>query len=162
MAACAFTWSYLVVIVMVASGLGYLPTKYLQLSLDVGYVVILLPVLGSGLAIWLDSVTTAWRKRDATSAGVAGWNTFAQAHNTYEAISTLPDAVGRIGASLAGGDDDDAEGKVVLVAIVLVAVILCGGVLTTMTIVRSTARRYAASVLKELGGRDDVETAHAS
>ena len=151
MSACGFTWCYLVIVAMVAQATGFLPVKYAELSLELGYVVIILPVLGSGLAIWLDSVTTAWRKRDVVSIGVAGWNTFAMAHNTYEAATTLPDVFKHIGDTLSGGDDDDAEGKLVSVAVLLVVIALCSGVFTTITIVRSTARKYATGVIADHG-----------
>ena len=151
MSACGFTWCYFVIVAMVAAATGFLPVKCVELSLELGYVVIILPVLGSGLAIWLDSVTTACRKRDAASIGVAGWNTSAMAHNTNEAATTLPDVFKRIRDTLSGGDDDDAEGKLVLVAILLVVIALCGGVLTTTAIVRSTARKYATGVIADHG-----------
>lgn len=147
MSACGFTWCYLVIVAMVTRATGFLPMKYVDLSLALGYVVIILPVLGSGLAIWLDSMTTAWRKRDAVSVGVASWNTFAMAHDTWEAATTMPDVFKRIGDTLSGGDDDDAEGKLALVTIILVAVVLGGGVFTTIAVVRSTARKYATAVL---------------
>lgn len=151
MAACGFTWCYLITLTMAAMATGFLPMKYVELALDLGYAVIILPVLGPGLAIWMDSVTTAWRKRDAASVGVASWNTYAMAHNTYDAATTLPDAFKRIGDGLSGGDDDDAEGKLGLVAVFLVVIALGGGVFTTIAIVRSSARKYAIAVVADHG-----------
>ncbi len=151
MSACGFTWCYLVILAMLAVATGFLPMKYIRLSLDIGYVVIVLPVLGSGLAIWLDSVTTAWRRRDAMSVGVAGWNTFAMAQNTHDSATTLPEVFKSIGDTLSGGDDDDAEEKLVRVALFLVVIALGGGVFTTIGIVRWTARKYATGVIADYG-----------
>src|SRR6266496_6030503 len=53
-----------------------------------GFVLLILPTLGTGLAIWLDSVTTAHRTRNAASIGTAAYNTFAMAHNAYEAATS--------------------------------------------------------------------------
>lgn len=151
MSTCGFTWCYLVIVTVAAVATGFLPVKYVELSLAVGYVVIILPVLGSGLGIWLDSMTTAWRKRDAVSTSVASWNTFAMAHDTWGAATTLPDSFKRIGDTLSGDNDDDAEGKLVVVAIALVVLVMCGGVLTTLVILRSTARKYSRGVIADHG-----------
>ena len=162
MSACGFTWCYLILLVIGADTLGVFapdpktaelsptaqnPHEFVKLALEMGYVVIIFPILGSGLAIWIDSVTTAWRRRDAVSIGVAGWNTFAQAHNTFEAARTLPAVFKDLGSALKGGD---VKGKAFLLALILVAVALCAGILTTVAIVRSTARKYAHNVLSSV------------
>jgi len=147
MSASGFTWCYLIVIVLAVSTTGYLKPQYVQAALELGYVVIIIPVLGSGLAIWMDSVTTAIRRRNAVSIGVAGWNTFAMAHNTYEAARTLPEVLKHLGSLLKGGD---AKGKALIVVGLLVMVALCAGLLTTAAIIRATARKYAERVGQEL------------
>jgi hypothetical protein len=151
MSACGFTWCYLVLLSLIATAMGFLPTRYVQVALEFGYVAIILPVLGSGVAIWMESVTTAWRRRDTASISVAGWNTYAMAHDTYEAATTLPGIFQDLHRSLSEPDEDGAEGKVFLFAILIVILVLCLGVLTTMVIVRSAARKYAHRVIAEPG-----------
>lgn len=148
MSASGFTWCYLVVLSAIASSAGFLPTRYVQVGLELGYVATILPVLGSGIAIWMDSVTTAWRRRDAASIGVASWNTFAMAHNTSEAATTLPRVFKDLGSVFSEGDDD-AEAIVLALTVLMVLLVLCSGILTTTAIIRSTARHYAHSVLAE-------------
>lgn len=148
MSASGFTWCYLVVLSSIATWAGFLPTRYVQVVLELGYVAIILPVLGSGFAIWMDSVTTAWRRRDAASIGVASWNTFAMAHDTYEAATTLPGIFKDLGSAISEADDD-AGGIAFALAVLIVLLVLCSGILTTTAIIRSTARQYAHSVLAE-------------
>lgn len=151
MSAAGFTWCYLIILAFIAGATGLLEYQYVKAALELGYVVIILPVLGSGLAIWIDSVTTAWRRRDAVSIGVAGWNTFAQAHNTYEAVSMLPGIFESLGEVFSGGDSDDVKGKALILVLLLVVLALCGGVFTTVAIVRATARKYSYRTIDSLG-----------
>lgn len=148
MSTCGFTWCYLILLALLAGATGYLTPQYVQAALELGYVVIILPVLGSGFAIWMDSLTTAWRKRSLGNIGVAGWNTFAQIHNTYEAASTLPGVFKDLGKVFEDSDGDDAKGKMILLAILLAIIAICGGVFATIAIVRSTARKYATVVFR--------------
>jgi len=147
MSACGFTWCYLIVAAIALGAAGSLPPDYVRGALELGYVIIILPVLGSGLAIWIDSVTTAWRERSFGNVAVAGWNTFAQAHNMYEAANTLPGVFSHLGELFEGGDDDDAKARLGLAMILLVLATCVLGILTTTWIIRSTAREYASGVL---------------
>jgi hypothetical protein len=146
MSASGFTWCYLVIFAFIAMASGTLPTSYIQLMLEVGYVVIIFPILGSGLAIWIDSVTTAYRQRNVRSIGMAGWNTFAMAHNTYSAARTMPKVLEDIGKLLSKGS---GKGKLVALVMLLVLLAVCSGMLTTAAIIRSTARKYANKVLDQ-------------
>lgn len=151
MSAAGFTWCYLIILAFGAGAAGLLEYQYVQAALELGYVIIILPILGSGLGIWMDSLTTAWRRRDAMSIGVAAWNTFAQAHNTYEAARMLPGIFKHLGEVFEGGDSDSAKGKALLLVVLLVILALCGGVFTTVAIVRSTAKKYANATLQSMG-----------
>lgn len=146
MSACGFTWCYLIVLAMVAGTSGLLPPHYVKAMLELGYVIIIFPILGSGLAITIDSITTAYRDRRAGNIGVAAWNTFAQVHNTYEAVSGLPGIFGDLTKTLSEGDDDDTSGKLVILVFLLVLVALSAGALTTAAIIRRTARNYAQNL----------------
>lgn len=149
MSACGFTWAYLVLIGIVASALGWLDQEYLNAMFSLGYLAIIIPVLGSGLAIMVNSWVIAWKKRSITNMGIAGWNTFAQAYNTYNAISAIPDSLksvlGVFGNSKSGGKDS-AKAKLVLI---LVIVSILGGILTAIAIIRITARGQAEKVRRE-------------
>lgn len=148
MSGCGFTWVYLVVFAFFGMAFGFLETDAVQAMLQLGYVVLILPILGSGLAIWIDSVTTAYRRRDVASVGVAAWNTFAQAHNTYEAARSLPEILKGLGGFFKGGGDGKAKGQIMIVLLMILALSL--GFITTYVIMRKGASSYSQSVLKEM------------
>ncbi len=147
MSASGFSWVYLIVLVVIANLTGLLMPAYALLAIQLGYVILIPGILFTGLAIWIDSLTTAWRRRDFGSVAVAGWNTYAQIHNTYRAASAFPEFIGDIGKAF--GKGGDAKGKAGLLVILLVIVALTGGILTTVAIVRKTARNYSHHVARE-------------
>lgn len=150
MSACGFTWCYLVVACMIAGAYGLLPPDYVRATMDLGYVVIILPILGSGLGIWIESVCEAWRRRDLASAGVAAWNTYAQAHNMYEAASALPGIFEHLGKVFDFEDADDAKGRLVLAVLLLVLASCFAGILTTAAILRGAAKEAARQLRAEM------------
>lgn len=153
MSACGFTWCYLIPL---ALGIGffypkYLPPEYVRATLELGYVVIIFPILGSGLAILIDSLTSFWRRKSFANAGIAGWNTFAMAHNTYHAARALPGIFKHLGGLFKGGSSNDARAKLLMFVVVLVILAACAGTLTTRAIVMKTARKYALSLQQPEG-----------
>lgn len=144
MSAAGFTWVYTVIIALILGAIGKLPYDGVKAIMELGYLVIILPVLGSGLAIWLQSVRTAWRQRNLMNIGVAGYNTVAQIYNTYEAISTIPGFIKDLGGFFS--DDEDRKNGATLLVILAVLVALFGGALTTYAIVSSTARNEAKNI----------------
>lgn len=122
------------------------------------YIAVIFPILGSGLAIWAHSVREAFRRRNFSSFAVAGWNSFAQIHNTVSAINNLGGAFGNVGKlfSSALSGKGDAKGKLLIIAILLVLLSLVAGFMIAFTLVRYFANK-AQSRLEEygdsLGGR---------
>lgn len=154
MSACGFTWVYLIILALIAGAAGWLDDRYVEAMLSLGYLVIIGPILGSGLAITLDSWAYFWRKKSLGSGAVAGWNTFAQAYNTYQAVSAIPEALGSVFDAFGGkGSRSKSDGKsaMAMIAILLVVLALVGGVLTTSAIIRATARKHACHVALEHG-----------
>src|SRR5262245_40972448 len=159
MSASGFTWCYLVGFALIGTSTDLLPMKYIQVALELGYVVVILPTLGSGIAIWMDSVTTAWRRRDTASAAVAAWNTYAMAHDTCEAATILPRVFKDLYRSFSVADEDDKEGLPFLLATLTVFLVLSLGVITTAAIVRSTARKYARAVRLSMASKSPTRAA---
>lgn len=153
MSAAGFTWCYTTVLALGAGSMGYLTSNYVRATLEIGYIVIIFPILGSGLGIWIDSLTTAWRRRDVSSLGIAAWNTYAGVHNTYGAISVLPGIFGDLTKTLGRDNDDDTSSRAIMIVFMLTIIALCGGVFTTAAIIRSTGREYSRQVLNDLGTR---------
>lgn len=148
MSACGFTWCYLVIACFLGGNITHevngkmvtwLSMAQVQAVANAGYLVIIVPILGSGLAITIHSWGVFWRRRSFGSGAIAGWNTFAQVYNMYNAASAIPGASRGLGKFW--GDSDD-KGKLIVLFLVLFAVL--GGIMTTYTILTTTARRTAA------------------
>jgi hypothetical protein len=145
MGACGFIWCNLLVIGYLASThVGLLPLKYqltdtyLELLWNIGYVLIIFPILGSGMGIWADSVKQAYKRRDGMSIGVAGYNTFAQVYNTYEAAKFLPSIFKAIGKTL--DSTKSGQGKLMLLTVYTCLTLSIGGGLgLAYYIIHSTA-----------------------
>lgn len=147
MSASGFTWCYLLVIGLLGSvipvggdadaGIEAAPLvtpEMLDAFYSLGYLVIIFPILGSGLAIMIASWRQFARSRSVGDGLVTGWNTFAQVHNTISAMNAVPDALDGVGSFFKGSDD--SKGAIV---ILLVALAVAGGALTTMFIIRSVS-----------------------
>lgn len=159
MGACGFVWCNLLVVGYAASThVGILPHKYqltdpyLELLWEMGYALVIFPILGSGLAIWADSLKQAYKNRDMLNVGVAGYNTFAMAHNTYEAAKFLPTVFKKISDSLKDSDNKAA----MLVIYVVLALSVGGGVGLAYYIIHTTAVSVAhKSKIAALGAQGE-------
>ncbi|MBI4437846.1 hypothetical protein HY631_02750 [Candidatus Uhrbacteria bacterium] len=150
MSASGFTWCYLIVLVVggtfipITDGEGVqavtaplVSEAMAKASLELGYLVVYFPIVGSGLAITLQSWAHFYRERSLKNGAIAGWNTFAQIYNIGSGLRNVPSAFSGV-SSFFKGDD---KGKLLVILLVIGAVI--GGIATTALIIRSTARRVA-------------------
>jgi hypothetical protein len=157
MSGCGFSWCFLLPLALLSYINGWFgfDEKALVATMNLGYIVLAPAICLSGLFIWIDSLIIAWKERTFTSMAVAGWNTYAQLHNTYEVFTHLGPAfenVSEFFSHVSGGSDDDSEsgnGKVIFV-IVLVAVSVIAGFLVTTAIVVKTARAESKVFQTEL------------
>ena len=159
MSACGFTWVYLVILGLIASGLGKLDRLYVEAMFSLGYLTIIVPIIVSGLLITVDSWAHFWRRRSLGSGAVAGWNSFAQVYNTYQAMSAIPQALSIVKEAFGGrrrssDSKTDPRAAMAAFAIALVIVAVIGGALTTTLIVRATTRRHARDVAVRYGGQE--------
>jgi hypothetical protein len=149
MGACGFIWCNLLVLGYIASThVAVLPVKYqlndtyLELLWNMGYALVIFPILGSGLMIWVDSVKQAYKNRDGVSIGVAGYNTFAMAYDTWNAAKFLPTVFEKIGKTIK--DTDNAQTKAMLFCVYVVLGLSVGlGLATAYFIIHSTAVKVA-------------------
>jgi hypothetical protein len=150
MAACGFTWVFLTIFAMVGVSTGHLSVEQADLMFKLGYLIIILPILGSGLAIWVDSVAQAVRERSFGSIARAGWNTYAQVHNTWQAASQAPgifqEVMDAFFSNKGSRRSNDNKGAAGILVVLLVVVALSAGILTTVAIVRWADRRVALQV----------------
>lgn len=143
MAASGFTWCFFVLIGTGVHAFGYLPDAYVKGFYELGYVAIIVPVLGSGLAITIDTWARFWKRRTLGNGTLATYDTFAQVYNTYQAAEALPGILGDLGDLFSFDDEDDAKGRLFLLMVVLVVISAAAGIALTVLIVRSTARNHA-------------------
>ena len=158
MSASGFTWCYLVIIGLLGSitpaawvmspeegevitGMLLDPAS-LQAFYQLGYLIIIFPILGSGLAITVQTWRHMARRRAAGTAGagdyaITGWNTFAQVHNMYSAVRNVPSAFEGVGSFFGGSDSKDGKGTIVIVLVILAVL---GGILTTFSIIQARRR----------------------
>lgn len=153
MSASGFTWVYLVILTLINNAIPWkyqLPPQYAEGMFRLGYLIIILPVIGSGLAITVQSWMYFWRNRNWKSGAVAGWNTFADIYNIYTAARAIPESLSFLGNLFDSDDDDDAKsffGKL-MIALAILAVI--GGIVTTAAIINITNRNYSRQMRAEL------------
>ncbi len=153
MSASGFTWCYTLLACVLGGGVThtvdgkvvpFLSPEQVSAVAGLGYLMVIVPILGSGLAITLHSWGVFWRRRSFGSGALAGWNTFAQASNLYHAAQDIPRVWDMLGSFFGAGSKakgSDKNGSVIVVVIALFA--LLAGVLTTYSILTATARATA-------------------
>ena len=139
--ALGFTWCYVILLAFAAKSAGYIDAQTMDATLSLGYLIVIPGILLSGTFIWIDSLVQAWRRRDLPSVGVAAWNTFAEVHNAYSAVSGIGGALKSVGSMFKGADSDDVKGAAVVAMVLIALVALAGGFITTELI----RRHYTAS-----------------
>ena len=154
MSASGFTWCYTILACLLGGGIThtvdcrvvpYLTQAQVEAVAGLGYMVVILPILGSGLAITLHSWGVFWRRRSFGSGAVAGWNTFAQGSNIYHAAQDIPRVWEMLGGFFGGksksSDNSDSNGTKLVILLAVCSAL--AGVLTTYTILTTTARATA-------------------
>lgn len=128
--ACGFTMVFALGGAMIGHSMGYLPDRFMHYVFDLTYLAVILPVLGSGLIITMES----WRWFVAKPSLLGGvgtaWNTYAMLSNTYEATSGIGSAMSDLW-NMAGGGDNEDNALLRQIAFFAVGVALAGGVLLT-------------------------------
>ncbi len=139
MSASGFTWCYLIVLALTAYHFEVISEEQLAVGLNLGYVLLIPGILLSGLVITLDSWARAFRRGGFLNYGVAVYNTYAQVHNTYSAITTFGNAFRSVSDFFGKSRRNRDRNSGVIVIVLLVALALAAGILTTTFIVRRVA-----------------------
>lgn len=145
MSACGFSYVYLALFGWGAFAANKLSVEGLQALLSLGYIAIIIPVLGSGVVITLHSWHIAWKQRSLGNMAVAGYNTFAQGHNMIQAMREIPGAWDVLSSFFGSGSaksksksKDEDKATVLLLAVLA----LTAGVLSTYSVF-AAGRRHA-------------------
>lgn len=168
MAACGFTWCIVVVLAMGLSSFSYHPDdanpqlavplitpEMARAIIELGLVAIIVPILGSGLAITIDTWARFYRDRTFGNGALAVYNTSAQMYNMYEAATVLPSVLGDLKGFFGGGSSSsssssssDSSTKGIIIVVLIVLCSLVGGILITRAIIMATARSAARERLE--------------
>lgn len=142
MSACGFTWCFLIPLAFGCQWAGWLDPEHTAATLELGYVVIIPAVLGSGLVITIDSWARFIKRPGLLNGGIAAYNTFAQVRNTMSAINLLPRAVDHLGDVFSGkGKSRGGRGQAAMLVVLLVAFSLFAGIFTTRWIILAVSRK---------------------
>lgn len=141
--ALGFSYIYIYILSSLAFKMGALSYSTMSIVYDLSFFVIILPLVGTGFIMTIESWIQAKREPSLLSLGVAGWNTFASIYNAYHVIQAFGpayDGVKDFFSDLFSGDSDDDDDKFNILVLVMVA--LLAGIITTMVIVQ----RYAGTL----------------
>ena len=119
---------------------GLMTPETVKGAVSLWYLLIIIPALGTGFILMIFSWIVAWRERSLLSMSTAGWNTFAQFYNMYQAFTGIGSAFREVGDFLADLSDSK-EGLLVVVAILVVCVSLFGGVFLTAFLIKKYSGR---------------------
>lgn len=108
---------------------------------DLAYLTIVFPVLGTGLAITLNSWIVAYQRRTLGSAAVGLYNTGAQIHNMVNAVRHVPQATRSLGKGLSKSfsSKNSSKGIAYLALMLFPITISLGGAIATTALVMSAS-----------------------
>jgi len=158
MATCGFFVVYVTIITMVMHDLHLFETLSMMLFkiemtaetaetltqniFDLAYLIVVFPILGTGMCIWINSLAAAYIRRDLTSVGIAGWNTFAQVHNTVNAVRYVPQATSSLFKSIKIKGKGAAGLAYIVLFLLPIVVSLGGAIATTAAIIKASDEKY--------------------
>lgn len=143
-AAIGFSSAFLFVFALIAFKVGYLNADAMQAVISLWYLLIIVPAIGTGLAITIESWIVAFRERSFMNIGVAAYNTFAQIRNMYDAVSSIPSAFNKLSNFASGWSDDDEGNPFWKIVVPLVLLALFSGIILTYVIVQKYAGTLSA------------------
>jgi len=116
-----------------------------SLAGDILYLLVAVPIVLSGIRIWLASLKAAFEKKTFSYIATAGWNSYAQIHDTISLARNAPSAFGRIVEAFSGGKKSRSKKGseyIILLAVFVVILAIVGGYLTADAIMRKADQEY--------------------
>lgn len=146
----AIGFSMLLLVAGITAGLasGHLPAKAASAAMSLWYLAVIVPCIGTGLIITVQSWVVAYRERSWANMGVAAYNTFASGMNIYQAADGgVSDALSKVGDLFSSGDSKEAAA--IKLVLLLVVGSLIGGALLTAWLIRVYDRRAYLAIAQE-------------
>jgi hypothetical protein len=114
-----------------------------QLSSDILYIFCVATMIPTGFYIWIRSLKKFWDNKTLAYGLNAGWNSYAQIHNTISAARYAPSALGNISKALFGGKSKKKGNTIiVLCAIFVIILVIFGGYFTASAIMKKADREH--------------------
>ena len=114
-----------------------------QLSSDLSYLFCAVTVIPTGFYIWIRSLKNFWEEKTLSNGLTAGWNSYAQIHNTVSAARNVPSAISGVAETLFGGKGKKKGNTIiVLLAIFVLILAIFGGYFTASAIMKKADREY--------------------
>lgn len=114
-----------------------------QLASDLIYLFCVITIVPTGFYIWIRSLKNFWEKKTLANGLTAGWNTYAQIHNTMSVARNAPSALDRVVKVLFGGKGKKkADAVIALCAIFVLILAIFGGYFTASAIMKKADREY--------------------
>ncbi|WP_321799724.1 hypothetical protein [Burkholderia sp. BCC1988] len=123
---------------------GHLPARAATGAMSLWYLLVIVPLVGTGLIITIQSWIVAFRTRSLLDMGTAAYNTFAQIHNIAGAVDGIPSALDSVSKLFDSKDDDG--GAVALLVLGLVCFALASGVVLTVVLIKRYSGRLPLPV----------------
>lgn len=132
MASLGFSWNIFIVVGMYLVTAGKVTPDQADLFFNLGYVILAPGFLFSGYAIMFQSWANAYREHSVKNMAIAAYNTYANVHNTFNAINDFPKAFGSVLKAFTGGSGKNkANGLILFLALVCV---LSGFIITALIV----------------------------
>ena len=114
-----------------------------QLASDLIYLFCVLTIIPTGFYIWIRSLKNFWEKKTLANGLTAGWNSYAQIHNTISVARNAPSALGRVVEALFGGKGKKKDNTVIVLCAIFVLILaIFGGYFTASAIMKKADREY--------------------
>ena len=114
-----------------------------QLASDLIYLFCVITMIPTGFYIWIRSLKNFWEKKTLANGLTAGWNSYAQIHNTISVARNAPSALGRVVEALFGGKGKKKDNTVIVLCAIFVLILaIFGGYFTEYAIMKKADREY--------------------
>lgn len=102
----------------------FLTKTQIDLGIDLLWISIIVPVVGSGILITIDSIKQAIKERSFTSGAVAAWNLGTTIENIFNMVSNFGSVITDIKNK---SDEEDDASNLIIVGMVGLALLLSVG-----------------------------------
>ncbi len=137
MASLGFSWNILIAVGLFLASAGKITPDQVNLFFQIGYVVLVPGFLFSGYAIMFQSWANAYREHSVRNLGIAAYNTYANIHNTFNAINDFPKAFGSVLKAFSGGSGKNKGSGLIL--FLALCCVLSGFIITALIVHRVAA-----------------------